>query len=486
VVYIPFADDWTSETTEDEARSYFMQWFFTQNCDIILKDNRLKPFFAEQFDGTGNADPNNYISLARAIKKQKAPRCGFIVDEVQRLTEAVQIDGKSFFDRDFSRYSHLSASFPSLQGGDSQFVVPDNHIRFIHPFSEPVTECLLTNDKSPLYIPKKTEPFIRHVIKSLGGMSQDLFDLKVRMAKWPETDMWVNLDDQIRETLNNMVFRYYIDYYNTGNRTTIENNRILDCMNNLLHHEDKSLDRSEMPFYDSGFIYKDKVSGHVFPVSQAAEFGVEKIILTELPTAAVCISENGDREINFKKQLFAGIRGPYATSVLSRPTGRRLHFRSSFGNPSSVRVKDLPFFLSAEETRIFDSENEIVEFISRPNRKRILWKPRSLNRCCDGIISPASTQDYHSRDWLLLDVSTTDPVSPPRIQKIERMLNVTETLKRLNPKFFKNIRFRILSLWNEDYENVESYNYEGTYEPKRFYNCFLVTKDSLSDFHIKF
>jgi hypothetical protein len=483
VLYVPSCTRaWTSAKTEDEARSYFMECFFEQNCDLILKDERLRPFFSEQFEGKGNVDPNNYVLLSQAIQEGNAPKCGFIVDEVQRLTEAAQKEGKSFFLSDFTRWDDFSAWFPSMLGGSrlNELMLPsgeEHRLRFIQPFSKPVTECLLTNDKSPFYISNQTESFIRHVIKSLGGMSQDLCDLKVRMDKRTGTDMWVNVDDQIRETLSNMVFRYYIDYYNKGNKTTIEKIRILHCMNNLLHHEDKALDRSEKPFYDSGFIYKDSVTGHVFPVSQAAEFALEKIIESETPRT----SENGDWR-NFKQQLFNNfIRGPWLTSVLSRPIGKKLHFKSPFDNPSCARHKNLAFFLSAEESRIFDGENEIVDFlVSRPIRKRILWKPRKFSHCCDGIISPASKKDYHSRDWLLLDVTTTDPLAPQRIQKIEQMLNVTETLKGLNPKLFKNIRFRILSLWNEDYEHVESYTYEGNCEPKKFYNCFLVTKDSLN------
>ena len=119
VVYIPRCDEWegASEMKKD-AHAYFMRMFLEQNADLIVQDKSLLVFFKEQLDGKP-ADTENYCLFSRAVLRNRVPRCGFIADEVQKLTMAAAVDPnnrelpKKFFATDFTIWTGPSGNFCS-------------------------------------------------------------------------------------------------------------------------------------------------------------------------------------------------------------------------------------------------------------------------------------------------------------------------------------------------------------------------------------
>ena len=120
VVYIPRCDLWEKASrTEQEAQIYFMRAFFKQNADLIEKDSQLVPFFEDQLIDD-KVDPINYIRFCEAVREQRVRRCGFIADEVQKLTlAATDLPGnrepKVFFSTDFTIWTGPSGDLPSQQ-----------------------------------------------------------------------------------------------------------------------------------------------------------------------------------------------------------------------------------------------------------------------------------------------------------------------------------------------------------------------------------
>ena len=126
VVYIPKADLWVGRSrTEADARRYFMEKFFVQNADIIAESSDLAPFFADQLNDqpvSGDA----YVKFAKALGSLSMFKCGMIVDEAQKLTQAAisrtvigrdgfpeLVEGKNFFASDFTIWTSYSDSFCS-------------------------------------------------------------------------------------------------------------------------------------------------------------------------------------------------------------------------------------------------------------------------------------------------------------------------------------------------------------------------------------
>ena len=74
--------------------------------DEIVRDPQLLLFFEKQLT-TGVVDDSSYIMLSEAIKERRVRRCGFIADDVQKLTKAATYgpgnrQPKGFFATDFT------------------------------------------------------------------------------------------------------------------------------------------------------------------------------------------------------------------------------------------------------------------------------------------------------------------------------------------------------------------------------------------------
>jgi hypothetical protein len=130
-------------STAEESYCYFLKEFFRQNADVIADDRGL--LSNEEFQA------KQYYKLSEHSLQDR--RCGFLVDDIQVLTQAALSD-KPFFDKDFTRWTGLSGCFSSIVCGGRSFGHQGNdsfRIKHIQPFGKE-TARLTMNVDSPFFL----------------------------------------------------------------------------------------------------------------------------------------------------------------------------------------------------------------------------------------------------------------------------------------------------------------------------------------------
>lgn len=90
VVYIPNAMEWVIAAQEGLGHEYFLKHLLAQNADLIASDPVLReallPALRDQV-----LDAAVMRALYKALERERCPGVGVIVDEVQKITEALAI-----------------------------------------------------------------------------------------------------------------------------------------------------------------------------------------------------------------------------------------------------------------------------------------------------------------------------------------------------------------------------------------------------------
>jgi hypothetical protein len=138
VVYIPSAGDWVSAAKIGQGDAFFLRMLLEQNADIVqddaelmdvftplmrLADERHQPLFSSPDPAFCEKAASTMQHLAIVLGRR--PTFGVIVDEVQKITEAVERDNMAYFKEGWDGWQ---------QWPGSAFVRLDNALRPRHSF----------------------------------------------------------------------------------------------------------------------------------------------------------------------------------------------------------------------------------------------------------------------------------------------------------------------------------------------------------------
>jgi hypothetical protein len=430
VCYIPTADGWIRRAKTDElAAEYFMTRFFMQNADIIADDETLRPFFQEQLDGHP-ADPQQYLAFSDALEssRTKTP-CGFIIDEVQRLTPVRNIEGPdpstgkivvqpvaiwTPFKEDFTVWTGPSSYFRSLLCasvyGMREFELPSgeaHRLRFVQALAEDDVIALVSSPLSPLYRGEVFKTFAGQVYSLTGGMSRLLYQLLARVP------MGVASEAEIKAILarfeDDMVFEL-LTISNDHWITTIPKAALKKTMRSMLEllRAQTSLSDTNKQLYDYGLLLNDPVVGRVH-VSSA----IATSVLFQLYSNYIC-SEDGEKLSDFRAGAERGYCFERQVLAFLSIAGSYI-LKAKWFKAANDKSHDRDISIHVTRIKAFSD----IADIARDDRHGILWINTSDRYLCDGIIVPSAEGALYAQPVIVLDTSVTNPFEYGRKLKVE-------------------------------------------------------------------
>lgn len=411
VVYIPRSDQWEAGSdTVEEARSYFMTAFFGQNADIIAKDPLLFPFFKDQLVH-GRAHHKNYFSFAESLMQDNARPCGFIADEVQKLTMAAYSteDRKLFFAKDFTIWTGPSGYFASQLCasvyGLREFDLPSgeaSRLRFVLPFGEATAKALMRDFRSPFHVPHATDDLLNELFMSIGGMP-------LVLSTFAEIVAGAESITAVTKALISFNRLTRVEYYEKCEKTFIrkaaDKAKSVITIFKVLRGE-QFFEMAMKELYDYGLCYVDPKTERVLVVNKLAECALQEIFsdfaLQELPR--ISAAHSGTAGYIFEANLqICIIRHGCSLNVV--PMQMR--------GDTNLITQQIPFKADAVDffSSPFSELNAIPKDIKSDRESSILWMSSNPNYPCDGIIIPA-TRDKFS-PIIIFDASVTHPYDRP-------------------------------------------------------------------------
>lgn len=442
------ADEWvTLSKTEEEAQKFFMKRFFIQNADIIADDAQLSPFFADQLEGRPISS-NAYGEFAQAVGMGSIRKCGFIVDEAQKLVAAAKSEfsiigrdgfpvtmNKQFFSTDFTLWTGLSRGFCSQLCASShglrEFQLPsgeEHRLRFVAPFSRETGLTLLGREESPFYV------------KPDNDVASDKLALTMqRLTGWmPRSMQKAALSCRAEGNKDGFEKFKYDEYYDMEAM----------CQNqwlNTIHPDEKVVVLSHIPdvilgnihfrprekiLYDHGVLYCN-AAGKFEPVSRLAADMLYMFYLRQMPTGL----DPAD------KLYWKALEAAVIKNILRRSVGSQVNVFRLDGSG----WKCAPWAADEAKWLPGTSIEKIAKCIKQDDKETILYVPLDSNCTFDAILLPP----VRSMDPILvIDPSVTDPYKSNRIAKYKSwQQNVVPMLR----KKFASHDVVCVAVWPEQY-----------------------------------
>ena len=456
VIYIPKAVHWSEHARNQiEAGQYLMRIFFELNADIIEDSKTLRPYFEDQLEGKpiGDYSFNEFIG---AMQEQKIERCGFIVDETQKLASAAvsspirtgrgavvrdwnkKVLMKEFFVTDYLSWNgDPMKSFVSLLSagpyGIQKFPIPESQmhrLKYVNPFSKEDTKLLLTARGSSPFFRMKLQDIADEVTDLTEGNpadlavvydsidpGNDLADLRCSLGRI-EGDLTLNKLDRAQWKWFDHIPRYF------------QKDAVLKIQDII---------RSNVTYYslkeiqlDNGNINRIISNNTVRPVSRMAASALHSVFSNEYiyfapPLSSSEISTEQKRDENFRLQMEARIHSPkWEKSINAK----------AYSSLADIKKLDLKADLFYIATSLDDIRANTVH--------KSLWVPKEHSSLpFDGIILPAEF-DYET-PAIMYKASVLDPFCNSRINDIREM---NEAKKKILGMYTNMSDILIVNFWH--------------------------------------
>jgi hypothetical protein len=466
-VYIPMADSWASAKNEKAARLAFMERFFRQNADLIISHPNLRRFFEPMIQlRTRAKDADlNYMELSEALNQRSGdlPVCGYIVDEVQRLTNKAKTSkSKAFFLEDFTIWTSHSSSFRSQlcasAHGLREFSIPSGEeprLQFVKPFTSEDMEILLMHSASPFFDPifSQDASFRSRVVQLTGGVPRDVAMLASQLRRARAANPSIqksqvmaiadSVFSQIQAAKLSTSFSSWWQISKAGVNVSpkVKLNALMRLLEGCADFEPVIKD-----LYDFGLLYVNKWLT-VTPVSGLAHLALHQLFSLVAPNVLPPLSQvpELERGSNFEQQLLAAMLQPIPTYVSM--------FRAR--SPSV----ELSTRIDATITRAVEQkDDELLRLLQSHDSMRVLWRSRAQNCRFDGILVPP-VSDTES-PIVIFDSSVTSPYHGDRIKKMNFLAQHYAPLVTTK---FPTRKVIVTSFWSDNFMPL-------SFKPKTFEN----------------
>jgi len=431
-VYISRAASWVTAAREQGGGDAFLlDTFWRQNADLIIETPVLRRIFAAALqDAAAPFTAGVMTALRAAVRTPALPGCAVIMDDVQHITQAVQgalveqptrerQTAGDYFATNWCDWTNSNSVFQRMSVAsahaerDTKLPDGDAHrLRFIEPLDPADRAALQAAVESPAYV---HDPLARERVVYIGGsILRKLItaaQLLPRGRKPSKLDLqlqWQTMWESMVRDCNSWLASLPVAARTVAART------VMDLVTG------KVLWGSVTTLYDTGIVYRTAGSPNVRPVSTVAAAVILRVTAsyesaTRKPLSS--ISDGLERGFELKRQVLARLDGfAYRHGVPAKLL-----------NGSLAPVLDLNCAYSLPFTHL----SEVVE-----REVPILYRPTSSTYSCDAIRMPAAND--RSGSVCFIECSTTDPVLPERVDKVNKWFApvgmVTQLLARSGRK----------------------------------------------------
>lgn len=183
VVYIPDANAWVLEALAGRGDVFFLKTLWKQNADLVAASDVLRPLFAAAMCDE-DLESSVMGRLRDLLESRPGPSIGVIVDESQKLTEAIargtealsipsERAAASYFSVGWQNWTNANKCFVRLNVASSHaerdLSLPsgeEHRLRVVFPWSAEDVTALASDANSPFQIPVVAE---RQRIQHISG-----------------------------------------------------------------------------------------------------------------------------------------------------------------------------------------------------------------------------------------------------------------------------------------------------------------------------
>ena len=404
-VYIPSARAWVAAAKDGLGDDFFLETMWRQNADLIAASDALRRVFAAAMRDDKVGGSATMSSLRTALLKSKGPSVGVIVDEAQRLTEAVE-DGKAtlslrvataadYFLDNWHDWENANKCFVRMSIASAhdqrELTLPsgeEHRLRFVLPWSSHDVSAAASNKLSPFFIDSQRAR--ERVLHAAGGIVRVLAHGRALVLKLGSDDAGLaHVERELRRVMTINCEQWL--------RKRLPDERRREMLGSVL-----MLLRGQINWlpvkglYDAGLVARFDETGLIRPVS---------------PVAASVLLE-----------VFARLEQSVGRQALSSLSGakRGYELESQVIKALAVgRGAVEAFALNGKRAAVVDIYNDLTatfdamkELTVHP-RSTVLFVPNDEKYPCDAISIPSE----EALPIKLFEVSVTCPRNANRIEK---------------------------------------------------------------------
>jgi hypothetical protein len=445
VVYIPSASAWVAAAQLGAGDQFFFRHLLLQSADLIIAEPALREALASVLVG-GAITGATMTALLDALLD--GPTVGVIVDEVQKITEALARGATHSATSQAKQASDYFLQWQNWDNGSMQRLtrmdIASSHgarelklpsgeghrLRIVKPWTADVLAAATRSEKSPMFFNPEDQRARDRIIFIAGGIPRTIFQglsllEQKRAAGMKPALALADVEVQLKEEMRDCCKRWF------GSLSQAEKADAAAALLPLIRGEVRW--SRVKGLYDDGLVARCGESECVTPVSAVAASVICATLAehyratglrplssiheadargNELERQTLALLERVDRNLP-AKQLDASAAAPVRAHTVQAMSFKTIH--------ADIKADDT---------------------------LATLYIPQSDQYRCDGITVPATSSP--SEPVVVWETSVTDPREPKRVDKCLKWFDDGEFLSKLKA-FFPTRKIVIALCWNDNF-----------------------------------